>query len=143
MENNMKITLIQMDSNGTRKENENKALKFMKQALIEKTDIICLSESFVYWGKEYEQRCCTLEDIEKYKNFAKENKVNLILGSVKLLDKTTDKNTDKTTNTCIVIDRKGDIVHKYNKKYMYKVNKDNLMVDESQKTIARKNKWNI
>lgn len=143
MKDNMKISLIQMDSNGTREENENKALKYMEQALIQKTDIICLSESFIYWGKEYEQRCCTLKDLEKYQKFAKENKVNLILGSVKLLDKTTDKNTDKTTNTCFVIDRKGNIVHKYDKKYMYKVNKDDLVVDESQKTIARKNKWNF
>ena len=111
----------------------------MEQAVIEKTDIICLSESFVYWGKEYEQRCCTLEDIKKYQNFAKENEVNIILGSVKLLD----ENTDKTTNTCFVINRNGSIVHRYDKKYMYKVNKDNLTVDETQKTIARKNKWNI
>lgn len=44
----MKITLIQMDSTGNRKENEEKALNFMKQASLEKTDIICLSESFVY-----------------------------------------------------------------------------------------------
>lgn len=143
MKNNIKITLVQMDSNGTRKENENKALKFMEQALIQKTDIICLSESFIYWGKEYDQRCCTIKDIEKYQTFAKENNVNLILGSVKLLDKTTNKNTDKTTNTCFVIDRKGNIVHKYDKIYMYKVNKDSLVVDETDKTIARKNKWNI
>ena len=62
----MKVTLIQMDSTESRKENEEKASKFMKQAVTEKADVICLSESFVYWGKEYEQRCCTLKDIEKY-----------------------------------------------------------------------------
>lgn len=135
----MKVTLVQMDSNGTREENEQKAFNFMQQAVLEKTDIICLSESFVYWGKEYEQRCCTLKDIEKYQNFAKENEVNMILGSVNLLD----ENSNKTTNTCFVINREGSIVHRYDKKYMYQVNKENLVVDERQRTIPRKDEWII
>lgn len=135
----MKVTLVQMDSRGTREENEKKALKFMKQAVQEKADIICLSESFVYWGKEYEQRCCTLQDIDKYQSFAKENEVNLILGSVNLLD----ESSGKTTNTCFVINRQGSIVHRYDKKYMYQVKKENLVVDERQRTIPRKDKWSI
>lgn len=135
----MKVTLVQMDSNGTREENEQKAFKFMQQAVLEKTDIICLSESFVYWGKEYEKRCCILKDIEKYQNFAKENEVNIILGSVNLLD----ENSNKTTNTCFVINREGSIIHRYDKKYMYQVNKENLVVDERQRTIPRKDKWII
>ncbi len=135
----MKVTLVQMDSTKTREENEQKAFYFMKQAVLAKTDIICLSESFVYWGKEYEKRCCTLKDIEKYQNFAKENNVNLILGSVNLLD----EKSDKTTNTCLVINREGNIIHRYDKKYMYQVNKENLVVDERQRTIPRKDKWII
>ena len=47
----MKVTLIQMDSTETREENEQKALKYMRQAVLAKTDIICLSETFEYWGK--------------------------------------------------------------------------------------------
>lgn len=130
----MKVALIQMDSTGTREENEKKALRFMKQAVLEKADVICLSESFVYWGSERSQRNCTLEDIEKYQNFAIENSVNLVLGSISLLA----ENSDKTTNTCFVIDRKGEIVHRYDKKYMYKVNREDLFVDEMQKTIPGK-----
>ncbi len=130
----MKVTLIQMDSTETRKGNEQKALKYMRQAVLAKTDIICLSESFVYWGKEYEQRCCTLKDIEKYRNFAEENDVNIILGSINLLD----EKSNKTTNTCFVINREGNIVHRYDKKYMYQVKKENLMIDETQRTIAGK-----
>lgn len=130
----MKVALVQMDSTGTREENEKKALRFMKQAVLEKSDVICLSESFVYWGSERSQRNCTLEEIEKYQNFAKENAVNLVLGSVSLLD----KNSEKTTNTCFVINRKGEIVHRYDKKYMYKVNREDLFVDETQKTIPGK-----
>lgn len=135
----MRVTLIQMDSTGTRKENEEKALKFMKQAVNEHTDIICLSESFVYWGEQYEQRQCTLNDIVKYQDFARENNVNIILGSVNLID----ENSDRTTNTCFVINRNGNIVHRYDKKYMYKVNRKNLIVDETMRTIPRRNKWYI
>lgn len=135
----MKIALVQMDSTGHRKENEEKALKFMQQAVKEKADTVCLSESFVYWGKEYEQRCCTLKDIEKYKDFARENNINIVLGSVTLLD----ENSNKAANTCFVINRSGNIVHRYDKKYMYKVNRNNLIVDEAQRTAVRKNKWNI
>lgn len=130
----MKVALVQMDSTGTIEENEKKALRFMKQAVLEKSDVICLSESFVYWGSERSQRNCTLEDIEKYQNFATENSVNLVLGSISLLA----ENSDKTTNTCFVIDRKGEIVHRYDKKYMYKVNREDLFVDETQKTIPGK-----
>ena len=135
----MKVALVQMDSTGTRQENERKALKFMEQCVSEEADVICLSESFVYWGNEREQRYCTLADIEKYQDFAKKNHVNLVLGSVSLVD----ENLDKATNTCFVIDRNGKIIHRYDKKYMYQVNKENLVVDETQKTIPRKRKWCI
>ncbi len=127
----MRIALVQMDSTETREENEKKALRFMEQAVSEKADVICLSESFVYWGSERSQRNCSLEDIEKYQDFAKENEVNLVLGSVSLIK----EGSEKTTNTCFVINRKGEMVHRYDKKYMYKVNKPDLVVDETQKTM--------
>lgn len=127
----MKITLIQMNSNGTRKENEEKAFKFLNQAVEQNTDIICLSEKFHYWGKNRDEGKIRIEDIQIYKNFAKENNVNLILGSVDLIN----ENTDKTTNTCFVIDRQGNIVGRYDKKYMYVVDKPDLKIDEREKTI--------
>lgn len=77
--------------------------------------------------------------MEKYQDFARENQVNLVLGSVSLKV----ENSDKTTNTCFVIDRNGKIVHRYDKKYMYQVNKPDLQIDETEKTISRKNEWNF
>ena len=127
----MKIALVQMDSTGEREENEKRTLRFMRQAVLEKTDVICLSESFVYWGSERSQRNCSLEDIQKYQDCSKENNFNLVLGSVSLIN----EGSEKTTNTCFVIDRNGKIVHRYDKKYMYKVNKTDLVVDETQKTL--------
>ena len=135
----MKVALIQMDSTGSRQENERKALKWLEQSAKQGADVICLSESFVYWGKEKEERNCSLVDIEKYQDFARKKQVNLVLGSVSLKV----ENSDKTTNTCFVIDRNGRIVHRYDKKYMYQVNKPDLKIDETERTIARKNEWNF
>lgn len=127
----MKVSLIQMESNGTREENEEKAIKLINEAISAKTDIICLSELFFYWGEDYTKGYCNVEAIEKYQKIAMENNVNIILGSVALKD----TKTNKITNTCFVLNRKGEIVCRYDKKYMYKVNKENLKVDETEDTI--------
>lgn len=42
----MKVSLIQMESDGTRAENEEKAIKLINETISDKTDIICLSELF-------------------------------------------------------------------------------------------------
>lgn len=127
----MRVSLIQMESTGTREENEEKAFRLMNEAIKENTDVICLSEYFLYWGKDFDSGKVTLDDIEKYKNYAKENNVNIILGSVAL--KSNIK--DKITNTCFVIDRFGNIVLRYDKKYMYTVNRNNIKFDEIDDTI--------
>lgn len=127
----MKVSLLQMESNGTRAENEEKAINLINEAISDKTDIICLSELFFYWGEDYTKGHCNIEDIEKYQKIAKENNVNIILGSVALKD----INTNKTTNTCFVINREGKIICRYDKRYMYKVNKENLKIDETDDTI--------
>lgn len=72
-----------------------------------------------------------MKECKKYQEFAKYNNVNIILGSVALKSNISNKNT----NTCFLIDRKGDIVGRYDKKYMYKVNKSNFIVDETTETI--------
>ena len=46
----MKVSLIQMESNENKEENETKAIKMIYEAIKEKPDIICLSELFLYWG---------------------------------------------------------------------------------------------
>lgn len=48
----MKVALIQMDSTRSRQENERKALKWMEQSAKQRADVICLSESFAYWGRK-------------------------------------------------------------------------------------------
>ncbi len=127
----MKVSLIQMESNGDKKENEIKTLKMLNDAIKENPDIICLSELFLSWGKDFENGVVDIKEIEKYQIFAKNNNVNIILGSVALKSNI----NNKTTNTCFVIDRSGEIVKRYDKKYMYKVNKTDFVVDETEDTI--------
>ncbi len=130
----MKITLIQMESNGTKKENEEKAFCLLKEAVKENADIICLSELFLSWGKDFESGKVNMKDIQIYQEFAKDNNVNIILGSVDLKSNI----PNKTTNTCFIIDRQGKIVGKYDKKYMYVVKKKDFKLDERDDTISGK-----
>jgi nitrilase len=127
----MKISLIQIESDGTKYENEEKAFKLLNEAVLEKPDFICLSELFLSWGKDFESGKVALEDIKKYQYFAMKNKVNIILGSVAL--KSNFEN--KITNTCFTINRDGKIVGRYDKKYMYKVDKQDFKINEEDDTI--------
>lgn len=132
---NMKVSLIQMNSHGPRIENENKAMAFLNEAIKDKPDIICLSEKFLAWGKDKESGNITIDEIDKYVEFAKKNEVNLVLGSVALKSNV----ENKTTNTCFIINRNGKIVKRYDKKYMYKVIRNDLQIDEFEKTIPGNN----
>lgn len=127
----MKVSLIQMESIGTKQQNMQKALNLLLQATKESPDIICLSELFLYWGRDYENGIVELKELKPFQNFAKVNNVNIVLGSVALKQ----KNTTKTTNTAFVINRKGEIVLRYDKKYMYAVNRPDFKFDESDEVI--------
>ena len=130
----MRVSLIQTESNGTKQENEKKVFNQLEEAVLDKPDIICLSELFLSWGKDFNDGKVNLEEIEKYQDFAKTNNVNIILGSVAL----ESKDSNKTTNTSFVINRNGNIVGRYDKIHMYKVNKPDLKLDEKDDTIPGK-----
>lgn len=128
----MKVALIQMNSQDNRQENINKAFKFMDDAVAQGASIICLSEKFMYWGPDRAGEDINSQAINDFKDYAKNNNVNIILGSIALKI----ENSDNITNTCLVIDRNGDIVHRYDKIYMYTVDKPNLKIDEASDTVA-------
>ncbi len=130
----MRVSLIQTESNGTKQENEKKIFKQLEEAVLDKPDIICLSELFLSWGKDFYGGKVNLEEIEKYQDFAKTNNVNIILGSVAL----ESKDSNKTTNTSFVINRNGNIVGRYDKIHMYTVNKPDFKLDEKDDTIPGK-----
>lgn len=130
----MRVSLIQTESNGTKQENEKKIFKQLEEAVLDRPDIICLSELFLSWGKDFNGGKVNLEEIEKYQDFAKTNNVNIILGSVAL----ENKDSNKTTNTSFVINRSGNIVGRYDKIHMYTVNKSDFKLDEKDDTIPGK-----
>ena len=126
-----KISLIQINSNGTLAENKEKSLSFLKETMKNSPDIICLSELFLAWGNDFDNIKLSVEDIKVYQDFAKNNNVNIILGSIPLKS----SSNNKMTNTCFVINRNGNIVGQYDKKYMYTYNGENFKVNEIDDTI--------
>lgn len=127
----MRVSLIQTESNGTKQENENKVFKQLNEAVKEKPDIICLSELFLSWGKDFYGGIVKKDEITKYQKFAKDNNVNLILGSVALESDI----INKSTNTCFVIDRNGYIVGRYDKIHLYVANRPDFKLDERDDTV--------
>lgn len=130
----MRISLIQTESNGTKQENENKIFKQLNDVINKKPDIICLSELFLSWGKDFYGGIVNTQEIEKYQAFAKDNNVNIILGSVALVSDI----PNKTTNTSFIINRNGNIVGRYDKIHLYKVNRADFQLDEQDDTIPGK-----
>lgn len=130
----MKISLIQINSGEDKKKNFLKTLNFLSQAFKENPDVICLPEAFLYSGEDKIIGSENLNSryIAKFKELARTNRINLILGS--LLIKS--KNSKNPTNTSLIINRKGEIFHRYDKVYMYDVEIDGVVFRESNFTAA-------
>ncbi len=127
----MKVALVQMNSQDNKSENIKKALQWMDKAVNQKVDIICLSEKFLYWGKGRGAESNKSEVIQKFQDYAKQKKVNIILGSIAL----EVENTNNITNTAFVIDRQGELIYRYDKIYMYTVDRSDLKVNEAEDTV--------
>lgn len=127
----MKVSLIQLNSNDDKEANFRKAQRYILEAMIQKPDIICLSENFLYRGDDKTKGAEKLSSnyVIAFQELARTQKVNLILGSIAL---TTE--ADKTTNSSLIIDKQGKIIHRYDKIYMYDVERDDLTFRESDAT---------
>lgn len=130
----MKVALIQMNSKDNKQENIEKAFDFMNQCVGQQVDIICLSEKFLYWGKGRGAESIDSEIINNFKEYARNNHVNIILGSLAI--KVED--TENITNTSLVLNRDGEIIHRYDKIYMYTVDREDLKINEGRDTIKGK-----
>lgn len=135
----MKVSLIQINSGDDKETNFQKAEKYFLEAVAQKPDIICLSENFLYRGNDTKKEPEELNSkyISSFQEMAKRHKTNLILGSIVLKTE-----TEKSTNTALVINRNGEIVHRYDKIYMFDIEKDNLTYRESD-TIQAGDKIDI
>ena len=129
----MRISLVQYSASGNVADNFEKAMALSEQAIKERPDIICYPENFLHSGPQrpnnFEIDC---QEVRAFQTFAKKHNVNLVLGSIKI------KNGAKLTNTCLVINRGGEIVHRYDKIFMYTINKDGVVFDEADEVESGK-----
>lgn len=114
-----KISLVQMDVKfAAPEENYQHAINLMGQALEDNPDIIVLPEAFNtgFFPKENLEKIAD-KDGKKTKEiigqFAKENEVNVVAGSVAVL-----KN-DELYNTLYAFDRSGNVVAEYDKVHSF------------------------
>ncbi len=135
--NTIKVSLVQMISWDNKEANFQKAMGFANQALKDKPDIICFSESFLYWGPADAWETLESPYVHAFKEFAKKNKVNIVLWSIKFRSMT----PHKFTNTALILDRTWDIVYQYDKIYMFYVNRPDIIVRESDTTSPGNSLW--
>ncbi|MCX6722815.1 MAG: carbon-nitrogen hydrolase family protein [Candidatus Staskawiczbacteria bacterium] len=121
----MKVSLVQVASSGDKQNNFNKAREYILEAVDQKADIICLPENFLFSDAKKAEKLSS-KYIVDFQNLAKENKINLILGSIIIND-----GNEKHSNTSLVIDRKGDIIFRYDKNYLYDVEREDVTYRES------------
>lgn len=124
----MRVSLIQIHSGEDKAANFKKAEQFILEALAQQPDIVCLSENFLYRGedKELEPEDLSSPYIRAFQELAHQRQVNLILGSIMLR-----ADSEKRTNSSLVVNRQGEIVHRYDKIYMYDVERPDLTFRES------------
>lgn len=84
---------------------------------------------FLYSGDDEAAKAEQLSSryLTAFQELAKTKQVNIILGSILFLDEL----ANKPKNSCFVIDRKGDIVCRYDKQYMYDVERKDFTYRES------------
>ncbi len=121
----LKITCLQMDILfGKPKENFKAAETMINKALKTQPDVIVLPE---LWTTGYD--LTRLEEIADkdaasaiafLKRIAKNNQVHLVGGSV------ANKTEDGVFNTLLVIDKNGNIAHKYSKLHLFKLMNEHL-----------------
>ena len=129
----MKISLVQVDASQDKEANVAKALDFLGEAAEAGTDIVCFPEMFSFHGGDQLEHAETDAEsgtVETFRVAARQCGIGIILGSVMV-------RTDApkvVTNTCFVIGRDGEIIHRYDKIHMYDVMREDIIVRESDTT---------
>jgi len=112
----MRLSLVQITVGPQVDKNFQKVDRFINQALSFKPDLILLPECFLFLSNLTKTSfAMDHEYILHYQNFAKVNKVNLLLGSLPILDE------GKVYNRSILINQEGSISSYYDKIHMFDV----------------------
>lgn len=124
MKDQLKITLIQMNSGRDRDINLEHATTIMRAAVeTDRPDLIALPEYFDFYAGEKEGKISLAQDVpggqayDRIQNFARENGVWIHAGS--LVER---RNEDKRVyNTTVVFNRSGDEVARYRKIHLFDI----------------------
>ena len=112
----MRLSLVQITVGPQIEKNFEKVDKFINQALSFNPNLILLPECFLFLSN-FKKFSFSMdhEYILHYQNFAKQNKINLLLGSLPILD------NDKVYNRSVLINHEGSIASYYDKIHMFDV----------------------
>lgn len=121
-----------MHSGDNKTDNFIKAQDYIAQASKQNADIVCLPENFLYRGKDELEEAEIRESspyISTFQELAQAHHIYIVLGSIAI-----KAEGWKITNSCLVINKKWEIMHRYNKIYMYDVERKDFTFKESDTT---------
>ena len=123
--NYIKIAAVQLSPTEDRERNIKSALELMERAVDQGAQIIGLPENFSFAGDEKGKIAVagTIKSdpaVNMLRKFAKKHKVAIVGGSIPF--KTNLKH--KVSNTCLLIDIKGNIIARYDKIHLFDVELD-------------------
>jgi len=131
----MKAAVVQLKAGLNKKENIAKAVSLVRKAICNKAELILLPEAFSYRGpldspsqKKQAKESIPGESTTPFLSLAKENKVNILVGSVC----ESINASAKAYNTSILIDSKGKIKAKYRKKNLFDANLKTRKIRETR-----------
>ncbi len=116
----MKVGLIQLDVTKDKLKNIERASDYVRKCALDGADVIVLPEMFIspYTASQMKLNAETIDGmtINKVRELASELNVNIIAGSIPLIE------DDKIFNASVIVDRSGDIVDIYRKRHIFTVN---------------------
>ena len=135
-DNQINVSVIQINSNENKSENLAKVESLLQEALKNQPSLICLPEVFNHRGNR-DQSIKESEAIDSGEStkllaqFAKENQVWISNGSI-----FENAGDELPYNTSILINNKGEVIEKYRKNHLFKASFKDKEVDESSKSQA-------
>jgi len=131
------VAAIQLCSRQVRAENLARADVLMEEAVRRGAQLIALPENLSFLGSDQDKVACGEEletgpSVKFLRTFAERHGVAVVGGSIPL--KTTEPS--KVSNTCLVFDRAGDLVARYDKMHLFDVHVDAENTFEESRHVA-------